>query len=167
MSIKNVTNAEFAQAISVQPSNISHILSGRNKPSLDLIMKIIKRYPEVRLEWLLQGSGSMNKDFGMDLFSDQKVTQGRIGNPDDSNKPKIQEAGHDNSSTSPPFEAKKVIKVSESPREQRDTRTFEDTNPGTGKIESPGVNFESDSEVEKIVIFYRDKSFEEYFPRSI
>ena len=69
MSIKNLSNAEFANAIGVQPSNISHILSGRNKPSLDLIMKIINRYPEIRLDWMLLGEGSMNREYQPDLFS--------------------------------------------------------------------------------------------------
>jgi transcriptional regulator with XRE-family HTH domain len=48
--------SSFAEKIGVQRSSISHVLSGRNKPSLDFIMKILKCYPEVNLYWLLNGS---------------------------------------------------------------------------------------------------------------
>ncbi len=50
--------AAFADAIGVQRSSISHVLSGRNKPSLDFILKVVQRYPEVNLYWLLNGKGS-------------------------------------------------------------------------------------------------------------
>jgi len=48
--------SSFAEKIGVQRSSISHVLSGRNKPSLDFIMKVLKTYPEVNLYWLLYGS---------------------------------------------------------------------------------------------------------------
>lgn len=52
------TAASFAEKIGVQRSSISHILSGRNKPSLDFVLKILSAYPEVELYWLLNGKGS-------------------------------------------------------------------------------------------------------------
>ena len=52
--------AAFADTIGVQRSSISHILSERNKPSLDFIHKILYAYPNVSAEWLLKGTGSEN-----------------------------------------------------------------------------------------------------------
>lgn len=49
--------SSFADAIGVQRSSISHLLSGRNRPSLDFVMKVISRFPEVNLYWLLNGKG--------------------------------------------------------------------------------------------------------------
>ncbi len=49
--------SSFAENIGVQRSSISHILSGRNKPSLDFILKILSSYPEVDLYWLFNGKG--------------------------------------------------------------------------------------------------------------
>lgn len=49
--------SSFAEKIGVQRSSISHILSGRNKPSLDFILKILSTYPEVDLYWLFNGKG--------------------------------------------------------------------------------------------------------------
>lgn len=50
--------SSFAEKIGVQRSSISHILSGRNKPSLDFVLKILSTYPEVELYWLLNGKGT-------------------------------------------------------------------------------------------------------------
>lgn len=55
------TASSFAEKISVQRSSISHILSGRNKPSLDFILKILAAFPEVELYWLLNGKGVFPK----------------------------------------------------------------------------------------------------------
>ena len=49
--------SSFAEKIGVQRSSISHILSGRNKPSLEFVLKILSSYPEVELYWLLNGKG--------------------------------------------------------------------------------------------------------------
>ncbi|MDO6759406.1 helix-turn-helix transcriptional regulator [Tamlana sp. 2_MG-2023] len=49
--------SSFAEKIDVQRSSISHILSGRNKPSLDFVLKILSAFPEVNLYWLLNGKG--------------------------------------------------------------------------------------------------------------
>jgi transcriptional regulator with XRE-family HTH domain len=51
----------FAEEIGVQRSSISHLLSGRNKPSLDFVLKVVQRFPEVELYWLLNGKGSFPK----------------------------------------------------------------------------------------------------------
>lgn len=51
----------FADTLGVQRSSISHILSGRNKPSLEFVMKILSNFPEVELYWLLNGKGSFPK----------------------------------------------------------------------------------------------------------
>ena len=53
-----VTISSFADKIGVQRSSVSHLLSGRNKPSLDFVMKLNKAYPEIDLYWLLNGKGS-------------------------------------------------------------------------------------------------------------
>lgn len=53
----DLSASAFAENIGVQRSSISHILSGRNKPSLDFVMKILDTYPDVELYWLLNGKG--------------------------------------------------------------------------------------------------------------
>ena len=53
--------SSFAEKIGVQRSSISHILSGRNKPSLEFVMKVLSSFPEVELYWLLNGKGVFPK----------------------------------------------------------------------------------------------------------
>ncbi|WP_108246107.1 helix-turn-helix transcriptional regulator [Muricauda brasiliensis] len=48
----------FADSIGVQRSSMSHLLNGRNKPSLDFVLKLVDTYPEVKLDWLLKGKGN-------------------------------------------------------------------------------------------------------------
>lgn len=52
-------NARFADAIDVQRSSISHILSGRNKPSFDFLRKIFLKFPNINADWLIMGRGEM------------------------------------------------------------------------------------------------------------
>ncbi|WP_411895037.1 helix-turn-helix domain-containing protein [Winogradskyella sp. A2] len=56
------TASSFAEKIGVQRSSISHILSGRNKPSLDFVMKLLHTYPDVELYWLMNGKGNFPKN---------------------------------------------------------------------------------------------------------
>jgi len=56
---KNITARQFAEEIGIQPSGMSHILGGRNNPSLDFVNKVLRRYPEIDANWLIQGKGQM------------------------------------------------------------------------------------------------------------
>ncbi|MCW3169030.1 helix-turn-helix domain-containing protein [Chryseobacterium sp. 09-1422] len=67
-----LTSSEFADEIDVQRSSISHITSGRNKPSLEFIIKIKSRFPEILWDWLVTGDGEMLKS---DLPDDEKISE--------------------------------------------------------------------------------------------
>lgn len=58
MQLLNLNPTQFANAIGVQRATLQHILSGRNEPSLKIIMAIHTSFPDVELEWLLNGKGS-------------------------------------------------------------------------------------------------------------
>lgn len=87
---ENKSSANFAEEIGVQPSAVSHIVSGRNNPSLDFVLKMLAKYPFLSVEWLLFGRGSMYRDSGMqDLFTaaayqqnDQANVQPQLTVPD-------------------------------------------------------------------------------------
>jgi len=94
LKAKNITARQFAEEIGIQPSGMSHIMSGRNNPSLEFVNKVVRRYPEIDANWLLLGRGEMYmtgsagltpdpspKERGMDaaeptLFSVPEATQG-------------------------------------------------------------------------------------------
>ena len=63
---KNLTAAEFAIQLGIQPSNVSHLLSGRNNPSLDFVKKLKETFPEYSLDWIVLGKGPMTvSDFAI------------------------------------------------------------------------------------------------------
>lgn len=60
IKMHNLSSSAFADQIGVQRSNVSHVLSGRNKPSLDFLEKIVLTFPRVNAHWLLTGVMSSN-----------------------------------------------------------------------------------------------------------
>tara|TARA_B100001250_G_scaffold254222_1_gene218718 strand:- start:9 stop:359 length:351 start_codon:yes stop_codon:yes gene_type:complete len=60
LDFKNLSASQFAEKIGVQKSSVSHVLSKRNKPSLDFIIKISKTFDDISLDWLINGDNSLN-----------------------------------------------------------------------------------------------------------
>ena len=54
---KNLTATEFAMKLGIQPSNVSHLLAGRNNPSLEFVKKLKETFPEYNLDWIVFGKG--------------------------------------------------------------------------------------------------------------
>jgi transcriptional regulator with XRE-family HTH domain len=133
---ENKSSAQLAEDIGVQASGISHILSGRNNPSLDFILKMLEKYQFLSTDWLLFGKGSMYKDAKMQNLFEYETEKDRESD-------KIQSKGEQ---IRPDFEFKDAVK-SKKPDDH------------TVPVEK------SASEVIKIVWFYENNSFEEFFPR--
>lgn len=129
INTENLTPTKFADIIGVQRSAISHILSGRNKPSFDLIQKILTKFPRVNAEWLMMGRGEMYK----------MVVQQRLFDVD----PK-------------PVSAENLKNDIEIPINHLIT-------PETTPAKEP-ENLINDKSIERIIIFFNDKSFKEYSP---
>lgn len=69
LKAKNINASKLADEIGIQRSSMSHVLNGRNKPSLDFIQKILETYPDINAEWLIRGTGPIFSKG--DLFSGQ------------------------------------------------------------------------------------------------
>ena len=165
ISTKGMTNATFAEKIGVQPSNISHVLSGRNKPSLDLVHKILNSFKEVRTEWLVHGSGSMTKAYNLfemesdDIIEDEKKVEGENSLPKSDAKeatPKI----------SPAFELKEKEKISKEPEIKAIDEENEVIGEMSRKFEKENPHKKQHKSIERIVVFYEDKTFKEYYPEA-
>jgi len=72
LNANNLNSTKFADQIGVQRSSISHILSGRNKPSYDFIEKMLLTYPKLNAQWLITGKGNMFTD-QPSLFNEPKA----------------------------------------------------------------------------------------------
>ena len=75
---ENTTPSAFADEIGISRGSMNHILNGRNNPSLDMILKIVKRYQNINLDWLMQGTPPMYKgekpSLEPDLFAELPIS---------------------------------------------------------------------------------------------
>ncbi|MEZ0128950.1 helix-turn-helix transcriptional regulator [Flavobacterium sp. LBUM151] len=133
--------SSFADKIGVQRSSMSHLLSGRNKPSLDFVLKILDVFPDVDLYWILNGKGSFPKN------------DAETVNPKAENTPEIEKV-------SPPIPYENVLS----------SNLFSEMNkkeqsPENRILESQNTNFNFEKgEIEKIVFFYKNGTFKVYVP---
>lgn len=145
MNHYSISASSFADAMGVGRSSISHILSGRNKPSLDFVMRIIDAYPEVSLQWLLYNEGTFP------LSSNIKISEASV--PSSSTPPEnaaAQEIEQDLFSNSDD--------VLENENENEESITETKETPLLQKTEN-------DERIDKIVIFYKDGTFLSYTPK--
>lgn len=79
MKLNQLSASAFADKIGVQRSSVSHVLSGRNKPSLEFIQKVLRNFPRVDANWLVDGStkGAADKVISApnDLFETKETTK--------------------------------------------------------------------------------------------
>lgn len=69
-----INKAQFAQQIEVSPASVTHVLNGRNNPSLELVTKILTTFPSISSDWLLLGEGSMYKSRDHHASNDTAAT---------------------------------------------------------------------------------------------
>ena len=62
LDLENLSPAQLADRLGVQRSGISHILSGRNRPSFELLQRVVQSFPEISAEWLITGNGKPLKE---------------------------------------------------------------------------------------------------------
>lgn len=73
-----ITQKDFAQQIGTSAAALSHITSGRNRPSLELVLKILNKHPNINSDWLLFGKGDMVKKQHKDVIPDTKKESVRL-----------------------------------------------------------------------------------------
>ncbi|MBK3517706.1 helix-turn-helix domain-containing protein [Carboxylicivirga marina] len=138
---ERLTPSQFADAIGVQRSGVSHILSGRNKPSLDFLNKLLNKYPHYSGDWLITGLGNMLSG----VTSTAKPAE-QLSIPDSVDKPKSS------------FKMPKKVLKDEEPAAYKANQSKPQERPHLDTIQAP------QKAVERIVVFYSDKTFSEYRP---
>lgn len=135
LKIENKSSAQFAEEIGVQPSSISHIISGRNNPSLDFVVKMLNKYPALSTDWLLFGKGKMYKDAELNGLFDVQHSENDVYNPETTEKRNDTFISVDDKTE---FSEKGILKELQ-------------VNP---KIKR----------TKRIVCFFEDQTFKEYYP---
>ncbi|MEJ1222003.1 helix-turn-helix domain-containing protein [Sediminicola sp. 1XM1-17] len=95
MQYYDVSASAMADKIGVQRSSISHLLTGRNKPSLEFVMKVVDAFPEVNLYWLLQGDGEFptrKKETATLFTTPEEPMSKETASPPEAKNPKVLEA---------------------------------------------------------------------------
>lgn len=154
---KNITAKQFAEEIGIQPSGMSHILSGRNNPSLEFVSKVIRRYPEIDANWLLLGKGEM---------------YGQLGSRNQESGMREEESLPEPTLFSAPLPAPAPLSEPEEAVEEQEIREECDLQDlpdcvseecGQEKKEPAPIKQDGRRMV-KILMFYDDHTFEEYRP---
>ena len=193
LDLENLSPAQLADRLGVQRSGISHILSGRNKPSFELLQRVVQSFPEISAEWLITGNGKPLKEQNQAAASGaassaasgtaSSAANSRSSGTTPSTTPSISTSttsGSNNSSTSgtisgatPPFEG--LFNSSESatepqiPAQTSDIEGIEDEISDFQPLQSSifDANPANDREkraLKRVILIYNDNTFEELLP---
>ena len=165
------TASEFADEIDVQRSSISHIISGRNKPSLEFIVKIKNRFPEISWDWIILGQGEMLQNDSALSTSESKINlEEENSSPDlftliDEDykneifiQENLQKETPRESNTS--FPTPKKEKISDSQR----LEVQEDISEIQNVVNQSITNLPTENKIKRIVFFYENGKFEAFEP---
>lgn len=172
ISEQALTSAAFADKLGVPRSTISHILSGRNRPSLEMVYKILDAFPELRTEWLVRGEGLMyagqvTAPEQGDLFS-QYGQQDKEGDDQSKGNAPTRPASQQVSSEDH-VHGKEPGPSSVAFNDQNEAFTAKQSGSVSAKETAPRPGLqnkaqESAKAIEKIIILHQDGTFVEYIP---
>jgi transcriptional regulator with XRE-family HTH domain len=144
---------QFASEIDLNPSTLSHVLSGRNNPSLDIMQKILKTFPNISPEWLILEQGTMFRK------------------KNDSQMLSLFEPEEENTLLSGGLSPKKEEKTEEAHKgfqEKAEKNTFSEQNPPENinrqteeSIVSPAPLQIKHKNITKIIVYFSDNTFQE------
>ena len=177
IEFKGLTPAAFANEVEINRSGLTHIFSGRNQPSLDLIRKILLTFPDISTEWLMLGKGNMLrelKDTGGSVQIEEEQNYRRFVQADLFAPPELLEtpvlpiqneqvlksvsvAQTDPGKNEEEVKDKKIGMIGKTIRNR--ANIADDFSDRRKKI-----NSQEDKKIEKVIFFYADNTFETYYP---
>lgn len=193
LDLENLSPAQLADRLGVQRSGISHILSGRNKPSFELLQRVVQSFPEISAEWLITGNGKPLKEQNQAAASGAAssaasgaasgATSSAANSRSSGTTPSISPSttsGSNNSSTSgtisgatPPFEglfnSSEAATEPQIPAQTSDIEGIEDEISDFQPLQSSifDANPANDREkraLKRVILIYNDNTFEELLP---
>lgn len=147
MNAEQLTGSKLAEYLGIQPSSISHIMGGRNKPSLDFVQKILQRYPRINPDWLLLDSDEMYR-------------------PQTSPAPSIEvnaQLPFTDSDAPSEVSSQQPVATTPDPAPQPSTTS---TNPSAEAMAMFGsASSTQHGGVKRVIVLYEDRTFESYEPQ--
>ena len=150
---EQISPSKFADIIGVQRSSVSHILSGRNNPGLAFLNKILLHFPLISGDWLITGKGPMLKDKGF-KFNQPSLFASTSNHP-------------------PQVDEEKTAKSVSNLKEPEVEVPYVPLPKGMGLLEGEvpqaslpetSVAAQLSKQIDRIVVFYSDRTFREYQP---
>jgi len=152
LEIEHITASQLADTLGVQRGGVSHLLSGRNKPSYDFLERILRKYPNISAEWLITGRGKpIREDVQHSPFSISTISSNK-----DIQTPNIQ----NNIFESTLFDA---------PPLQNSTQVEDLPRSSTSEPTAP-ENVHSPAKAKKpirIIVYFSDGTYTEFYPFSV
>lgn len=159
MAEYGVSANKFAEKIGVQASSISHIVSGRNKPGYDFIVKVLDAYPDVSPDWFLAGKGPMLRE---DKHSSSKILNDAMG--DMSKTTSKQKSPASASLQEDSLESVKTQNNSNYITSDLQQSLYDNMKMLTGMDNQQSMTYSlpSDKNIDSVIILYSDKTFKYY-----
>lgn len=154
--------SSFADALGVQRSGLSHLMSGRNKPSLDFIMKISDTYPDVNLYWLLNGTGN----FPPKDSTEAPAVDDEILSPQDSipTPAFLQQPFNTEPKPEEPLDLFSAAEPKKDITPEADAKPINEIKGETKPDVPLPIKTENSTAIAQIVIFYKDGTFKSFDP---
>lgn len=143
MKHEGLKPSQLAEMLGINPAGISHILKDRNKPSFDLLQKILRRFPQLNPDWLLLDSTQMYRDEYADVSKASVPT------------PAPQHPIDDGLFGSPAIEAV-------APKAARQEPEGSEISAQSAVAQFPVSR--TGASVQRVVLFYDDQTFESFSP---
>ena len=141
MQSENLTASKLAEILGVKPAAISHILSGRNKPSFELLCKLVNRFPQINPYWLL-GDATEMRNSNAPISTSDVPTPFALG-----------ASGSAGATSGTLFDLS-----------HEESRNGEQSDTAASAPNVP-ISTLGRSDIEKIIVVYRDHTFEELKPK--
>ena len=144
LQLEQLTPARLSDIIGVQRSGLSHILSGRNKPGFDFILRLLIKFPTLSADWLITGKGKMYKEV-KDAREEGSFRESKIKN-----------------------EIFEAPKTDDSLDIEQNDLDFIASQPSENPIKVPISNYvQKNRSLKKVLLVYTDNTFEEINPGKI
>jgi transcriptional regulator with XRE-family HTH domain len=160
----NFSPSLFADEIGVIRSSVSHIVSGRNNPGVDLLQKVLKRFPEVSTDWLMMGIGEMLRQEGGQATS-AELARAEAKALADKNlfaqpKPERRQMTLDD------FTGQAPAETGIQQQEISQQSLAQEKNSENGTVNGPGISVQLNAtqpgKIKRITVFYEDNSFQDF-----
>lgn len=157
---EGLTAVKFAEIMEVQPSSISHLLSGRNKPNFEFISRLLLRFPALNPDWIINGAGDVYKcKDNPEVLDVTNVSEAKITHV---NKSDLTNVNHNFSKIRQGdiFDNKSDEHTTSDPSKEVTDVTNLEIDSAISHV--PDVDRDTCKSISRIIIFYTDGSFDEY-----